>query len=225
MNNKKLAVALLELCEFGLPHKLHRNSSPEQRQAEIIYSSHNARAMTICFEALEILGDPKTKSELFLALDLLPYTGAGGSEMTIRYSIRLLSGDYLDDSNSPCYIHKTDNPDIDNGMFYTQLGKAYEHFYDLEKALQCHRQAFELYPCYICNIPDIVRCLNRLGRMDETLVFLENLKTTTRYKSKYQYNSFGDKEENNFKRLVDEAYTDTLAKKKSGYIYKPRNRK
>lgn len=208
-----LKVALILFGHEPASTKLFKTS--EQRLADKIRNEEDDRTMTIAFRALELIGEPQTLSDWMLALEILPFAGVCGSKTTIRYITKWINKEYIDDSQNPKFRPNTEDLNTYYGLKLSQLGKAYEHTYELENAVIAYKKAFECFVNNhsICVISNIVRCLNRLGKFDDAINFLEDIKKTATYTSKYCLNQWGEKEGNYWILIIDESLEDTKKKK------------
>lgn len=222
LDNRKIAYGLSHSLGYVTSESPTKKNLPpaEKKIVNDIIKRENHRGMTIAFEALEYLGESKTKTELIFALKILPSAGAGGSGTTIRYGEKLLSGDYIDDSNDPVFPYFKSSSSSNLSWVCSAVAQAYENHKDPKTALSYYKKA-----CKLSNhlyIEEHTRCCCRIGAFNEAIEYLEKLKKRPLYLKKEIPNKWGDMEKNYMPQEVDKCLEDALKKQANNYIYRPR---
>ena len=102
---------------------------------------------------------------------------------------------------------------------YEALADKYEKEYEFEKSLKMHEKIINHDPYCPINYRKKVRILIKQNKIDDALLFLNNIKSSKYYCKNEQYFPHDW-----FMKTIDELIIDCEEKKKKGYVYKPRKR-
>lgn len=175
-------------------------------------------------KVIEICGEPNTSQQRYIYAMAYSWSNKEYRRKAIKYLEMYLMNPLYDDIylNRFSYLNEPTESRKDKHLIsmHNALGEIYEKEYMFEEALANYEKSISLNPYNPLLYRKKVGVLIKIGKINEALIFLENVKKSKYYITNNLYIPIDW-----FIKTIDELILDCKDKIENNYVYKPRKSK